>query len=277
MMLINGVVTNELLATDRAVQYGDGLFETIAVFKGEPRAWHRHMKRLSTGCAKLGIPQPDTTLIETEVQQLYKAYGQGQGKLVLKIIISRGSGGRGYRPGTESSLESPTRILTLYPWPEHVSGWHKHGVHLHVCETRLSCNPALAGIKHLNRIENVLASSEWSDKDVVEGLMRNMDGDVIEGTMSNIFAVFDGHLRTPVLQNCGVSGIMRARVIEAAVELGINVDKCRISLDELYNADEVFICNSIINIAPVRQLGNYMYVAPGAMVHKLATVTRDRE
>lgn len=277
MMLINGVATNELLATDRAVQYGDGVFETIAVFNGEPRAWHRHMRRLFIGCAKLGIPQPDTTLLEAEAQQLYKECGQGKERLVLKIIISRGSGGRGYRPAQDLSSISPTRILALYPWPEHAYEWYKLGVRLHVCETRLSCNPALAGIKHLNRIENVLASSEWQDNDIAEGLMCNMDGDVIEGTMTNVFAVFDNSLRTPVLRHCGVSGTMRARVIEAAVELGINVDECRISLDELYNADEVFICNSIINIVPVRQLGSHMYAVPGAMVHQLAAVTRDRE
>jgi len=277
MMLINGVATNELLATDRAVQYGDGLFETIAIFKGEPRAWHRHMRRLFSGCAKLGIPQPDTTLLEAEVRQLYKDCGQGQERLVLKIIISRGSGGRGYRPDTKSLPATPTRILSLYPWPEHTYEWYNLGVRLHICETRLSCNPALAGVKHLNRIENILASSEWQDNDVAEGLMCNMEGDVIEGTMTNIFAVVDGGLQTPMLKQCGISGTMRARVIEAAVELGIGVDECRMSLDELYKADEVFVCNSIINIVPVRQLGIHMYAVPGPIMNRLATVTRDRE
>lgn len=274
MMLINGIATNELAATDRAVQYGDGVFETIAVFNGEPRAWHRHMRRLFVSCAKLGIPQPDTDLLAAEARQLYQEYGQGQERLVLKIIISRGSGGRGYRPVPEPS---PTRILALYAWPEHSREWYKLGIRMHVCETRLACNPALAGIKHLNRIENILASSEWQDKDITEGLMCNMQGDVIEGTMTNVFAVFDDSLHTPDLTHCGVAGTMRARVIGAAVELGIKVNERRISMDELYKADELFICNSILNIVAVRQLGNHLYTAPGAMTRGLAAVTRDRE
>jgi 4-amino-4-deoxychorismate lyase len=274
MMLINGVATNELPATDRAVQYGDGVFETIAVFNGEPRAWHRHMRRLFVGCAKLGIPQPDTDLLAAEARQLYKEHGHGQGRLVLKIIISRGSGGRGYRPGPELS---PTRILALYAWPKHTREWYSLGIRLHVCETRLACNPALAGIKHLNRIENILASSEWQDKDITEGLMRNMQDEVIEGTMSNIFAVFDGSLHTPDLNQCGVAGTMRARVIEAAVEQGVKINERSISLKEIYEADELFVCNSILNVVAVRQLGDHLYTAPGEMTQQLAAITRDRE
>lgn len=274
MMLINGVTTNTLAATDRAVQYGDGIFETIAIFNGEPRAWHRHMKRLFVGCAKLGIPQPDTDLLATEARQLYNESGNGQERLVLKVIISRGNGGRGYRPPAEISA---TRILALYPWPEHAYDWYKQGIRLHVCETRLSCNPALAGIKHLNRLENILASSEWQEKDIAEGLMRDIQGNVIEGTMTNVFAVFDDVLHTPELSHCGVSGTMRARVIEAAVELGIKVNERGIGLDELYKADELFVCNSILNIVAVRQLGHQLYPAPGALTLRLAAVSRDRE
>lgn len=277
MMLINGVATNNLPATDRAVHYGDGVFETIAVFNGEARAWHRHMRRLFVGCAKLGIPQPDTDLLAAEAGQLYKEHGQGQERLVLKIIISRGSGGRGYRPAPELLPVSPTRILALYPWPEHAYEWYNLGIRLYVCETRLACNPALAGIKHLNRLENILASSEWQDKDIAEGLMCNMQGDVIEGTMTNVFAVVDGSLHTPDLRYCGVAGTMRARVIEAAVELGIKVNERRISLDELFQADELFICNSVLNIVGVRQLGDHLYAAPGATTRRLAAITRDRE
>lgn len=274
MMLINGIATNALAATDRAVHYGDGVFETIAIFNGEPRAWHRHMKRLFVGCAKLGIPQADAAVLESEARRLYKECGQGQERLVLKIIISRGSGGRGYRPAAESS---PTRILALYPWPEHAYAWYNIGIRLHLCETRLSCNPALAGIKHLNRLENILASNEWQDKDIAEGLMCNMQGDVIEGTMTNVFAVFDSVLHTPDLRDCGVAGTMRARVIEAAVELGVKVNERRIGVDELYKADELFVCNSILNIVAVRQLGTHLYAAPGVMTRRLAAVSRDRE
>ena len=274
MMLINGIATNELAATDRAVQYGDGVFETIAVFNGEPRAWHRHMKRLFSGCARLGISQPDTALLEAEARQLYKEDGLGQERLVLKIIISRGSGGRGYRSASDTSS---TRMLALYPWPEHAYEWVNRGIHLHVCETRLSCNPALAGIKHLNRLENILASNEWQDNDIAEGLMRNMQGDVIEGTMTNIFAVLDDSLHTPDLTHCGIAGTMRARVIEAAVEQGIKVNERSISLEELYSADELFVCNSILNVVAVRQLGNHRYTVPGVITQRLAAVTRDRE
>lgn len=274
MILINGVATHALPATDRAVQYGDGVFETIAVFRGEPRAWHRHMRRLFVGCAKLSIPQPDTELLRAEVSRLYKASGNGQERGVLKIIISRGSDGRGYRP---PASPSPTRILALYPWPTHTAEWYKLGIRLHVCETPLSCNPALAGIKHLNRLENILAASEWQEQDIAEGLMCDMQGKVIEGTMTNIFAVVDDSLHTPDLRHCGVAGTMRARVIEAAVELGVKVSERSINMEELFTANELFVCNSILNIVGVRQLANHPYVAPGEMTRRLAAVTRDRE
>lgn len=274
MMLINGVATNEIAATDRAVQYGDGVFETIAVFNGEPRAWHRHMTRLLTGCAKLGINQPDTSQLRADAQKLYDEFGQKQERLVLKIIVSRGSGGRGYKVTPGASL---TCILALYPWPEHTDEWYDAGIRLHVCETQLSCNPVLAGIKHLNRLENVLASNEWQDKDIAEGLMCNMQGDVIEGTMTNVFAVYDGVLHTPDLSHCGIAGTMRARVIEAAIEAGISVDECRMSIETLYKADELFVCNSILNVVAVRQLGKHLYTAPGTITLRLAADTRDRE
>ncbi|MDT8404195.1 aminodeoxychorismate lyase [Sulfuriflexus sp.] len=274
MMLINGVVGHELPATDRAVHYGDGVFETIAVFNGQPRGWHRHMQRLVVGCAKLGISQPDTGQLASEARQLYKDYGEGQARLVLKLIISRGSGGRGYRP---AAGVAPTRIVALYPWPEHAYDWYKVGIRLHVCETRLACNPALAGIKHLNRLENILASSEWQDKDIDEGLMCNMQGEVIAGTMSNVFAVIDGSLHTPSLGQCGITGTMRARVIEAGVELGIRINERAIQLEELYEADELFVCNSILSIVAVRQLGEHHYAVPGVVTQRLAAITRERE
>jgi 4-amino-4-deoxychorismate lyase len=95
--------------------------------------------------------------------------------------------------------------------------------------------------------------------------------------MTNVFAVFDGSLHTPDLGLCGVAGTMRARVIEAAVELGIRVDERRIQLEELYQADELFVCNSILSVVGVRQLSNQLYTAPGAVTQRLAAVTRDRE
>lgn len=271
MMLINGVASNSIPATDRGLQYGDGLFETIAVFQGRPQAWHRHIRRLAWGCKRLGISIPDPDMLAAETQQLC---GDAE-REILKILLTRGSGPRGYRPPAETI---PTRILTRHDWPNYPYEWYNEGIRLHLCKTPLSCNPVLAGIKHINRLDHVMACKEWHDDDIAEGIMRDQQGDIVEGTMSNVFLVAKNGLHTPDLKDCGVFGTMRARVIEAAVEIGIPVTERRIKLEELYTADEIFVCNSILGVWGVRQFdGHALTAAPGAITRKIASITRNRD
>lgn len=248
--LVNGQMKTTLDIQDRGLQYGDGLFETIAVIDGSPQFLDKHLDRLLKGCAKLLIPEPERALLESEVLQLCG----GSDKAVLKIIITRGTGGRGYRP---SVYPEPTRIISLHEWPDYPPDQVEKGIQVRYCNTRLSTNPALAGIKHLNRLEQVLARSEWNDPGIAEGLMLDASGFVIEGTMSNLFIVRDGILITPDLSGCGVEGIMRSIVIETASSMGVTHRILQITPQEISEADEIFICNSLIGIWPVCQLDQH--------------------
>ena len=255
-VLINGEAKDCIASSDRGLQYGDGLFETIAVSDGQCDHWYEHMSRLAEGCKRLNIPEPNAQQLLSEAQQLYA----GKHQVVLKIIITRGSGGRGYRMPDQVT---PTRILSVHPWPDFPSINTSVGVQLHLCKTQLSSQTALAGIKHLNRLEQVIARNEWHDPDISEGLMSDAKGNIVEGTMSNYFAVMNGELVTPKIVDCGVAGIMRAHIMRQAVLHEITVQEKNIKLEELLSADELFICNSIIGVWPVRQFQDKHYKVIG--------------
>ena len=207
---------------------------------------------LQAGCERLGIPAVDGKELARECQSL----ADGADKAVLKVIVTRGSGGRGYRVPDKTAA---TRIVQLHEWPVFSPACAEHGVAVRICNTRLGHNPALAGIKHLNRLEQVLARQEWDDADIMEGLLLDTDGYLIEGTMSNIFLVRDETLVTPDLHQCGVAGIMRTRILELAGQLPIDIQICAIELQELLEADEIFICNSLIGIWPVIAVDSSAY------------------
>jgi 4-amino-4-deoxychorismate lyase len=253
MILVNGRVASKLAASDRGLHYGDGLFETIAVFAGKPELYELHLKRLESGCRRLAIEVPSRESLDEEVTQLCRHLSCG----VLKIVITRGSGGRGYRP--PSPRPPPTRILSVHPWPDYPHYFATEGITLRLCCTPLGDNPALAGMKHLNRLEQVLAQNEWADPAIPEGLMLDTQGQVIEGTMSNLFIVREGGLQTPDLSRCGVAGVMREFILEQAGALGARVTIQPLMLADLKEAEELFVCNSIIGLWPVRRLEQYAY------------------
>ena len=260
--LVNGKAGDRLAVLDRGLQYGDGLFETIRITEGLPEFWERHMARLASGCGRLGIVAPDPAVLRREAAQLCESARNG----VLKIIVTRGIGGRGYRPPDPSV---PTRIVALFPAADYPDSFAREGVRLRLCETRLADQPRLAGLKHLNRLEQVLARAEWSDAEISEGLMCDNSGAVIEGTMSNLFLVRAGGLSTPDLSRCGVAGIVRAAVLELAGRLGIESNVRRIAREELDAADEIFLTNSVIGIWPARAIGDREY-RPGRMTERLS-------
>ena len=242
--LINGKFVDELAVHDRGLHYGDGLFETITVENKQLLCWDEHLKRLERGCLKLNITVPDKNLLKNEVSALIKTESQG----VIKIIISRGQGGRGYK-----ILENiaPTRIISLYPRPNYYDENLSSGVKTRICNYRYAKNPFLAGIKHLNRLEQILARSEWNDNSIAEGIVMDSENYIIEGTMSNIFCIIGKSLYTPDLSACGIEGIVRGKIIELASNLKFNVEIKKIALEFLMNAEEIFMCNSIIGVWPV--------------------------
>jgi 4-amino-4-deoxychorismate lyase len=251
-LLINGKPGDAIAVLDRGLQYGDGLFETVAVVDGRPCLWQRHLARLQQGCDRLGIARPDGEQLLAEALQVI---GHSP-RSVLKIIITRGTGGRGYRPPLDVA---PTRILCLAPWPDHPAAAQNQGVVVRICDTRLGDNPRLAGIKHLNRLEQVLAQAEWRDPAVAEGLMLDSAGCVIEGTMSNLFVLNEGRLLTSDLSRCGIAGVMRGLVLEMAASLGLPCAVEEMTLDDLGEADALFLTNSLIGIWPVRALEGREY------------------
>ncbi len=242
MILVNGQPSNHFDATDRGLHYGDGLFETIAIRNGRPQLWAAHMNRLADGCARLGIPQPDEGQLIDEVAQLCASAE----RVVLKIIITRGSAGRGYQA---PEVTHPSRIVMRFPWPKQADDVTPFNLRL--CRTLLSCNPSLAGMKHLNRLEQIVAHSEWDDESIQEGVMTNSEGNAIECISSNLFAVRGGMILTPDVSYCGVAGVMREKVLVLAEKMGITSEITTIHSDEISQMDEVFVTNSIIGIRPV--------------------------
>jgi len=261
--LLDGREGEQFPIDDRGLQYGDGLFETCVLRHGQVELWERHRQRLFDGCRRLAIPEPESAQLAAELETLCTGHDAG----LIKLIITRGSGGRGYLP---PSPAHPRRLLQLYPpvtWPdEH----YRQGVSLRLCRARLGHNRALAGIKHLNRLEQVLARAEWRDPDIAEGLLQGQDGQWIEGTMSNLFLVSAGCLLTPDLCHCGVAGIMRALVLELAADLGIPCRVQAIDSVTLAGADAVFVTNSVIGLWPVVVVGDHHYRI-GELTRRLQT------
>lgn len=260
--LINGKPADSIAITDRGLLYGDGLFETIAVADGRLFCWTEHTIRLQEGCRRLNLPCPGSQELYDEALQL----AANAERAVLKLILTRGSSGRGYAPVPAAI---PNRILSLHPWPEYPDSYRSKGVRVRICTNRLTSNPLLAGIKHLNRLEQVLARGEWTEPDIAEGLMLDAASNVIEGTMSNLFIYRNGILETPDVGHAGVAGIIRGRILAAAQELGIEAMIASLDLHEIEAAEELFLCNSLIGIWPVRAVGDKTF-QPGPVTKRIA-------
>ena len=252
-VLVNGIAADYVSVADRGLHYGDGLFETIACAGTHAYFLDRHLQRMENGARILDIPFPGRERIRRDIDRLLQA--RSSARSVIKLMLTRGSGKRGYR---YDNNQHPTRICMLSPWPDYVALWAQHGKKARFCRTQASVNAHLAGIKSLNRLENVLASSELGTG-YDEGFLCDIDGNVIEGTMSNVFAVVDDVLLTPDLSRSGIPGIMRDQVIASAKEIGFEVEAASISRDELTGSREIFISNSVIGICGVKQLEKYSF------------------
>lgn len=260
LKLVNGQPSNSLPLDDRGLAYGHGVFETIQIKQGRCLLWARHMKRLLLGCQRLSIP---ADALESQLMHDCSQLPLIDG--VLKIIVTRGSGGRGY---AVADTMTPNRIVQYSPNPQWADNPAREGIRARWCETRLASQPLLAGIKHLNRLEQVLARAEWQGSDIREGLLRDYRGHVVEGTMSNLFFVVDGRLSTPALHDCGVAGVMRDWLLEGAAVLGIDTEIDHYRPEQIEGASELFVCNSLIDIWPIVALGDKRF-EPGPVTRKL--------
>jgi len=231
----------ELEIHERALHYGDGLFETLLKYDGKLPLWDAHYDRLSRGCNRLSIPIPDENWLKQHIAE----ESRDPVNAVIKIIVSRGRGGRGLR------LPAPPRpsvFVLCYPWSESQQSGHQ----VSICKTRLPINANLAGLKHLNRLDYVLAAIELQDiPDVTEGILCDSEGFLVEGLISNLFFVTRSEIFTPTLEFAGVAGIMRARILEHYRKLKIPVIQGRFPSQNLLESSECFLCNSVRGITPI--------------------------
>jgi len=240
-VLIEGVEAEGGWLRERAFQFGDGLFETIAIIDQKPCLWDAHMARLAEGCGRLRLPQPDFRRLSEESRRLCA----GHPRAVLKLYWTAGQSERGYR---RSAATRPRRILCRTEWPLTSQGWT-----LRQCEHRLGEAPALAGIKHLNRLDQVIARSEWEDDGVAEGLMLGQNERVVCGTMTNIFLQQGQTLHTPAIDGAGVHGVVRNLVLELGRRSANPVQIGNVTLDDVRAADALYLSNSLIGVVRVRR------------------------
>ena len=250
--LINGSFDHAISPFDRGFAYGDGVFRTLVMRDGMPENWPLHYQKLVADCGAIGIVCPSAELLMSDLQQLFLPDGLTENHLAIaKIIITRGEGERGYAP---PAVTMPLRVVIKAAMPQYPVENFVNGVNLYLCETRLAHQPKLAGIKHLNRLENVLARMEWNDPTIAEGVMLDADSNVIECTSANIFARFGDVLLTPDLRQCGVAGVTRQRIMNIVHLLSLRIAVETFNVEKLLSADEAMICNSLYGAWQIREI-----------------------
>lgn len=244
-ILIDGQRAACLAADDRGLQYGDGVFRTLRVVAGQPRWWDEHIAKLTEDAVRIGLAAPDADVWQADLAQIGLDGRDG----IIKLLLTRGSGPRGYSPthSTRSCRICYFDAVVTAPMPT-------RGLTLRICNLRLGWQPRLAGIKHLNRLENVLARAEWSEPEIHEGVLLDQADNVISGVMSNLFVWRDQSLLTPRLDRCGVAGVARSRLMRLARAHGIDVQETNLSLQALFDAEEVMVSNSVMGLRRVARL-----------------------
>ncbi len=223
---------------DRGLAYGDGLFETMRAHRGDVPWWDRHWSRLRQGATVLGLALPDEARARAELAGLLDGRDG-----VAKLLVTRGVGERGYAPGPHE----PFWMLSLSPTPR-----ARSPITLRWCATRLALQPALAGLKHCNRLEQVLARAEWTPGETAdEGLMLDAEGAVVSAVAGNLFVLRGDAWLTPSLDRCGVRGVMRGWALTA-----LDATEARLATADVETADALFVCNAVRGILEVARLGD---------------------
>lgn len=252
LVLVNGQADTQASALDRGLLYGQSVFETIAVSNSKACLLDLHLKRLVLGANTLNIP----ICIDQVTADIDKALAKlDASRAVLRVAISMGEGGRGYLDPVEAT---PTRIVSIHSYPDHDSANWLEGIKLGVADVRISHQPALAGIKHGNRLEQIIARSQWQ-ADWQEALLLDQNDCVVEATQSNVFIVKDDTVFTSKLDFAGVAGVAREYIISQLDNLGMRFESVSLSVNQIEAADEVFLSNSVIGLWPVKQFKNKIY------------------
>ncbi|HEX4944228.1 MAG TPA: aminodeoxychorismate lyase [Usitatibacteraceae bacterium] len=266
LSLVNGLPARSVDSGDRGLMYGDGVFRTLVVRAGRALNWARHFRLLAHDCGRLGLPCPAESLLLDEIGRVAPV------EAIVKVIVTRGASGRGYACAADFA---PTRIVAAHPAPApEIAEAARVGIRARRCDLALAIQPRLAGVKSLNRLENVLARAEWRDPAIREGLLADSEGRLAEGTASNVFFTSRETLVTPDLSRCGVNGAQRERVLELARAAGIACQVRDAHFGELGEAGEVFLTNSVIGIWPVVALGEWRW-APGPVARRMQRLIED--
>ena len=249
---VNGKLVNGIAPTNRGFAYGDGVFRTMRLLQGELQDWPLHYQTLVADCSKIQIVCPSAELLMQEFKYFMASANEEETQFsIIKIIITRGDGARGYAP---PAICEPTRVFVQSPLPVYPPEIYHEGVALYTCQTRLAHQPLLAGIKHLNRLENVLARAELKDPRFFDGLLRDYENHVIEAVSSNLFIRKGGLVMTPALDQCGVSGVMRQKILDWYKTQGQQVVVTSLLIENLLEAEAVVIANSVYGVLQVSQI-----------------------
>ncbi|MCG9544278.1 aminodeoxychorismate lyase [Vibrio sp. Isolate33] len=278
MFWVDGESQQTVDILDRSFQYGDGCFTTMFVKGGEIQHFHDHQRRVDECLKALRISELDWDVVnvwlDIALQHIQNNAFHGtenrhetnkphDEKAGIKLHVSRGSGGRGY---STKNIAKPTVTISTFAFPSHYSAWQDSGVELGVCQQALGLSPLLAGHKHNNRLEQILMKDEMDQANEVDGVVLDISGNVIETTMANLFWRKGDTIYTPQLTQSGVAGVMRKQVLTALNQAELSVTISDYCLSKLMQADEVFMTNSILGVAPVTRISETQF--------NIGTVTR---
>lgn len=244
MIWVNGVAQANIDPTDRGIAYGDGLFATMRTGAEGVLFFETHQARLTAGAARLGFQWQMSEALQQQLQALAIEYPQH----CIKLIVTRGVGGRGYTP---PETVKPTEIVSVHTIPSHYIQGQQRGICLKTSSIRLGLQPLLAGVKHLNRLEQVLIKSHPLPQGFDDWLVTDIENNVIESSMANVFFIKGNCVFTPSLALCGVAGVMREQVMQALLEQNINIECLPVGAERLIEFDSAFITNSILGIVDV--------------------------
>ncbi|MCB1687816.1 MAG: aminodeoxychorismate lyase [Halioglobus sp.] len=248
---LDGTPTSVLPLPDRGLDFGDGLFETLLLHNGNPVYLDLHMARLAQGLETLAIPDC-LALAQKQVEQVCGAIEEEWRWAALRLSVIRSPGPRGYAPAPNL----PPRILIHVTPLDRDCAKMSSAATLNLANIRLSTQPALARIKHMNRLEQVVAATQAQAENVDESFLLDQVGNLVSVTAGNVFLLYQGELLTPVLDNCGVAGTRRRMIIEKwAPSMGLEVREARLTLEHIANAEEVFYSNSLHTVRPVSGFG----------------------
>ena len=277
LTLINGKFKDSISVLDRGLAYGDGFFETMQWLGKNNESlqgvefWNRHVKRIIKSAKILKIKIPNKNIFaEYKNKILTAAQKKDIYEGILKIIITRGVGGRGY--SYENNMK-PTIIFIVFPnaIPKQIES-----VNVKICKSTISDNVDISGLKHLNRLDSVQARSEWNNKNIFEGIFIDNNENILEGTMTNIFFVKNKSLVTPSIISSGINGIMREVVLVYGKKFFNEIIIREIRKHEIENFDEMFLTNSIIKVLPVKKCGKKKFTISNS-TKKLVNFFQEKE